>query len=67
MDMPYGMITTPYFEWWLHHNPFRRQVYTCPICASDTGCFKDCPAREILSKIGEINTLMHDYLARRKT
>ena len=61
MIPPLGMIDVPYWEWWLHHHPFRRQQYSCPICASDTGCFAGCPAREIYDKLSEVKALMEEY------
>lgn len=57
----FGMLTVPYYEWWLHNNPFRPQGYpgyTCPICSSDTGCRQGCPARAIQNKLEDIKALM---------
>lgn len=64
MRVPYGTIQSPYWEWWLHHNPFRRYCQdqrSCPVCESDTGCLRECPQEEIISKINEITELMHNW------
>lgn len=67
---PFGMITVPYWEYWLHHNPFRKQAghgypeVSCRICCSDTGCRADCPYYEIQTKFTEIKKLMNDWLNR---
>lgn len=61
---PLGMITVPHWEWWLHHNPFRRYCEggrTCRICESDTGCNRGCPKAEIDKKIEEIVALMRQW------
>ena len=64
MNPPRGMMTVPYYEWWLHHNPFKQQWVdadrwgTCPICQSDAGHINGCPAEELDRKLTEINELM---------
>lgn len=70
MRGPWGTIKTPYWEWWLHHNPFRRYCEdqrTCPICESDTGCFSSCPRAEIENKLIEIVALMDKWNGRDRT
>ncbi len=73
MIPPFGMMTVPHWEYWLHHNPFRIHYHdystgrhTCPICQSDTSCFKDCPQREIQNKLAEIKELMTKWRDRNK-
>ncbi len=66
---PLGMMTVPHWEWWLHHNPFRRSYgeggrSSCPICESDTGCYGDCPRVEIELKFEEIVALMRAWNGR---
>ncbi len=64
-----GTIRTPYWEWWLHHNPLRRHYYdnahggasTCPICESDTGCLLGCPQIKIQGKFAEVKELMDQW------
>lgn len=54
----------PYWECWLHHNPFRKTGQwsrSCPICGSDTSCFSGCPQSEIQNKLAEIKELVNKW------
>ena len=71
MIPPLGMMTVPHWEWWLHHNPFKRSYgeggrSSCPICCSDTGCFRGCPGVEIQNKMAEVKKLMDDWRNRER-
>lgn len=66
-----GTINTSYWEWWLHHNPFKKWYgdngrVSCHICCSDTSCFKGCPCAEIQNKFAEIKKLMDDWRNRER-
>lgn len=67
MGVNRGMISVPYYEWWLHNHPFKREVHTCPICSSDTGCWKDCPAKEIERLLYQAGDLVRDFYKKRDT
>ena len=70
MIPPMGMIDVPYWEWWLHHNPFVKTGHyynSCPLCCSDTGCWSGCPQREIQNKMAEIKKLVNDWHNRERS
>jgi hypothetical protein len=56
-----GTIGVPYWEWWLHHHPFRRNGNTCPICQSDTSCLNNCPGKKIDGLLDKAGNLMHEW------
>lgn len=56
-----GTIKVPYYEWWLHHHPFRKDANTCPICNSDSGCLARCPYKTINDILNQIGHLVREY------
>jgi hypothetical protein len=61
---PHGTLDVPYWEWWLHNNPFQKYtngLCSCRICGSDTYHFSGCPYYRIQQKLAEIKRLMEDW------